>query len=334
MSAMPPENQSLDALFDAGKAPPTLTVTLLGTGSVHPEIERFGPATLVDTGTSRLLFDFGRGVTVRLRQIDVAPSTITANFVTHFHSDHLVGLPDLWLTSLLQAIDGSGVGRKTAMPLIGPVGTAKLAQGLKDAFSADIIMRCTCDGSPMAAGDFAVTEFNQDGVVLDMGETVVRAFEVDHHELIKPAYGFRVDHRGLSVVISGDTRYCENLIRNAEGADVLVHEVMMAREAAIRAPGSRVSQVLNNHIEPGAAGELFQRVAPRLAVYTHLILPAGGGQPPSTIDDLHQTTRKTYARPLLIGSDLDQIRITNTNVELRRYDHGIQRFNPWHEPLL
>jgi ribonuclease Z len=95
-------------------------------------------------------------------------------------------------------------------------------------------MRCACDGTPAGAADFAVTEFDRDGVVFEAGDVTVTAFEVDHHELIKPAFGFRVDHRGLSVVLSGDTRTCPNVIEHARGTDLLVHEVMMAHPAAGR----------------------------------------------------------------------------------------------------
>lgn len=73
-------------------------VTLLGTGSPNPLPDRFGPATLVEAGPEKLLFDAGRGVTIRLNQIKVPMGAITATFLTHFHSDHVNGLPDLWLT--------------------------------------------------------------------------------------------------------------------------------------------------------------------------------------------------------------------------------------------
>ena len=318
----------LNALFDHQAEPASIAVTLLGAGSVLPERDRFGPATLVEAGQLKFLFDFGRGASIRLSQLKIHPSRIDVNFITHFHSDHLVGLPDLWLTSMIQSIDGSGIGRKRPMPLSGPVGTQQLADGLKQAFSADIVIRCTCDGTPMEAGDFAVTEFDLDGVIFQMGETKVTAFSVDHSDKIKPAYGFRVDHRGLTAVISGDTRYCENLIRHSQGADILVHEVMMAPEAAFKAPGSRVPQVMSHHIKPEDAGAIFAQVSPKLAVYTHLVLPGGGGAPGPTVLELEAATRKTYAGPLLVGSDLDRCVVTQKGVSVQRYDHVSNRYPP------
>ncbi len=75
----------------------SIRVTLLGTGTPRPAIDRMGPATLVEAGDEKLLFDVGRGTTIRLVEAGVEPSSMTGVFITHFHSDHLVGLPDLWL---------------------------------------------------------------------------------------------------------------------------------------------------------------------------------------------------------------------------------------------
>ena len=314
-------NSPLDELFSAQTKPPSLVVTLLGTGALLPEIERFGPSTLVEAGRSKFLFDFGRGVTMRLAQLKIHPSSITMNFLTHFHSDHVVGLPDLWLSSMIQSIDGSGIGRKGPMPITGPTGTRVLTDGLKNAFAADVVLRCTCDGTPVEAGHFNLIEFTEGGVVFEDADTRVTAFEVDHSERIKPAYGFRVDHRGLSAVISGDTRYCRNLIEKSKGVDLLVHEVMMARLAAIRAPNSRVPQVLTHHIDPLRAGEVFAEVSPKLAVYTHLILPKGGGAPSPSPDELLQETKSIYPGPVHVGNDLDRFVVTSSGVEVLSFDH-------------
>src|SRR5262249_16879241 len=85
----------------AQAAEKVITVTLLGTGTPDPRIERFGPSTLVEAGGKRLLFDVGRGATMRLQQIGVSLGRLTAVFLTHYHSDHTNGIPDLWLTGWL-----------------------------------------------------------------------------------------------------------------------------------------------------------------------------------------------------------------------------------------
>src|SRR5947209_17706789 len=82
------------------KADSDFKVTLLGTGTPIPDLDRFGPSTLVQAGNQKMLFDAGRGATIRLRQIDSSGtllSNIDALFLTHYHSDHTLGIPDLWL---------------------------------------------------------------------------------------------------------------------------------------------------------------------------------------------------------------------------------------------
>jgi ribonuclease Z len=73
-----------------------------------------------------------------------------------------------------------------------------------------------------------VEEFNSDGVVYKKNGVTVIAFEVDHGDVIKPAYGYRIEYDGRSVVISGDTRFNENVVKHGLGADLLIHEVAMA----------------------------------------------------------------------------------------------------------
>ena len=109
-------------------------VTLLGTGAPPPDPHRFGPATLVEAGDQKLLFDVGRGVPIRLWQIRVPLREITATFLTHFHSDHVVGIPDVWLSGWL---GGPFARRRTPFNIIGPVGTADLMSNLERAYAAD-----------------------------------------------------------------------------------------------------------------------------------------------------------------------------------------------------
>jgi ribonuclease Z len=87
-------------------------LTLIGSGNPVPEADRFGPATLVEAGDQKLLFDVGRGATIRLRQLKIPFSKVSPLFLTHFHSDHTVGIPDLWLTGWL----GGPFGRRTTGP--------------------------------------------------------------------------------------------------------------------------------------------------------------------------------------------------------------------------
>lgn len=116
-----------------------IMVTLLGTGGPEPTAARFGPATLVQAGGLNLLFDAGRGVTVRLYQLGMSSGKgIDAVFLTHYHSDHVEGLPDLWMTGYMFGPFGS---RAKPMRLWGPSdgttepsGAAKIAKALRRHF--------------------------------------------------------------------------------------------------------------------------------------------------------------------------------------------------------
>ena len=191
-------------------------VTLLGTGTPQLRLDRFGPATLVEAGDQKLLFDAGRGVPIRLEQIRVPLARLDALFITHYHSDHMNGIPDLWLTAWLPG----GGGRTQPFRVIGPTGAKELMTNLERAYAADVRIRIADQKLPAEGAAVTTEEFSSDGVVYERNGVRVTAFEVDHGAEIKPAYGYRIDYRGRSVLISGDTRFSENLIRNGKGVDL------------------------------------------------------------------------------------------------------------------
>jgi len=269
-----------------------IRVTLLGTGALVPSLERSGPAILVEAGQAVLLFDCGRGVTQRLSQAGIALDDIDAVFLTHLHSDHTVGLPDLWLTAYAR-------GRTDALALFGPEGTQAMARNLEQAYSADIASRGgAAPTASLDAHDIA------ENVVYQTEELIVTAFVVDHGP-IKPAYGFRIDYQGRrSVVLSGDTRYSENLIRNAKGVQLLVHEVAAADpELAVSSPA--VKRILDLHTTPEDAARVFRQARPYLAVYSHIVL-LGVKE-----DDVMRRTHDAYRGTVEMGKDLMVIEIQN-----------------------
>jgi ribonuclease Z len=288
----------------AGAPEDTFRVVLLGSGNPIPTPDRFGPATLVEAGPHRLLFDAGRGATIRLYQLGIPFSTVDPLFLTHLHSDHTVGLPDLWLTGWL----GGWFGRRAQpMQVIGPTGTKELIEGLERAYAADIRIRTADEHYPPEGAKIAAREFASDGIVFDRDGVKVTAFAVDHGEFVKPAYGYRIDYRGHAVVISGDTRPNENVVKYGAGADVLIHEVAAAPPALMKIP--QVQRVIAHHTTPADAGTIFTRAKPKLAVYTHIVLPARPSVPAVTIPELMTQTRATYSGPLEVGQDLMTIAI-------------------------
>jgi ribonuclease Z len=181
---------------------------------------------------------------------------------------------------------------------------------LEQAYEYDIRIRLYDERLP-PDGVVILAEDISEGVVYDQGGVKITAFEVDHAP-IKPAFGYRIDYAGRSVVLSGDTRVCENLIQYAQGVDVLVHEVISAASLQrVGIPPRLVKIIVDHHTTPEQAGDIFARTQPKLAVYTHIVGPA------ATEQDLIPPTRKTYSGPLELGEDLMVIEV-GENIEVRR----------------
>jgi ribonuclease Z len=284
-----------------------LKVTLLGTGNPRPVIERFGASTLVEAGHQKLLFDCGRGATQRIYQLKIPFHDVNALFLTHLHSDHTVGIPDLWLTGWI-------MGRDVPLRVWGPAGTRKMISKLGRAYEFDVHTRRDVDEKLPPEGAVIEAKEIKEGVVYESEGVKVKAFLVDHG-LVKPAFGYRVDYAGRSVTLSGDTHFSENLIRAAQGTDVLIHEVLDPEaysEISNTFTRAQKQKVIEHHITPDQAGMVFARVKPKLAVYSHIV--------PPDAPDLIAHTRKTYSGPLEVGEDLMSIDV-GQKVEVHRRDH-------------
>jgi len=288
-------------------------VTLLGTGTPIPVSDRFGPSTLVEAGDQKLLIDAGRGASIRLHQLAVPIGRLDALFLTHYHSDHTVGIPDLWLTGWLQSYFGT---RTAPLCVIGPEGAKILMTHLERAYALDVSIRIEDEKLPPRGAAISVEEFSADGVVYDRNGVRVIAFEVDHGDAIKPAYGYRIEYDGRAVVISGDTRFNQNVIKYGAGADLLIHEVAIAPPALLAEPF--IQRIMAHHTTATEAGRVFAQARPKLAAYTHLVFLASAQIPPATVDDLVAETRRTYDGPLVAGEDLMQFAI-GEEVTLRRF---------------
>jgi len=280
-----------------------MVVTLLGTGTPAPLLDRFGYATLVSAGGQLLLFDVGRGAVQRLWQVGVLPGDVDEVFLTHYHSDHLISLPDLWLTSWLVPYGANAEPFK----ITGPEGVTELTDGLTSAFAADIQIRIEDQNLPAAGAEWDVTEFTEDGVVYDENGIVVTAFTVNHGEKIKPAVGYKIEYGDHVVVLSGDTKKEDAVIQAATGADLLVHQVAMAAEAIASNPP--IVAIMGHHTTPVEAGEVFSEAAPGLAVYSHIVRLGPPNAPDISLEALVEQTRQTYDGPLEVGADLMTITI-------------------------
>ncbi|EHP42852.1 Ribonuclease Z [Cupriavidus basilensis OR16] len=297
----------------ATTSPDVFRVTLLGTGAPDPSADRFGASTLIEAGNQKILIDAGRGATIRLSQLHIPLGRIDVLFLTHYHSDHTVGIPDLWLTGWLPPPFGQ---RKSPFHVIGPTGAADLMANLQRAYAADIRIRMADQKLTHEGLEVKVEEFTKDGTVYEKDGLRVTAFEVNHGDAVKPAFGYRIDYGGHAVLISGDTRFNENVIKYGTGTDLLVHEVFAVKPELMKNPA--IQAIANHHVTPQEAGTVFTRAHPKLAAYTHLSVIGTPTVPSVTTDDIVSQTRETYGGPLVVGEDLMAFEIAADGVAVYR----------------
>ena len=268
-------------------------VILLGTGTPRPSIERFGAATLVSAGGKYFLFDAGRGVTIRLNQAGITPDQIGHVFLTHLHSDHISGLDDLWITGWIWQ-------RQHPIQVSGPAGTENLIDSLRNAYVSDIIYRT--ENTSLEDDQSQIESFEIDeGVVYDAHGVKITAFMVDHMPVV-PAFGYRVDFGDRSIVISGDTTYSENLIRHAQHADLLVHEIADSNQSLLK-KNKRLQSILAYHTTPSQMISILQHTQPRMTVLNHVLLFG------VTPDEILKEITAGYKGRVKIGYDLMKISI-------------------------
>ena len=284
-----------------------IKVTLLGTGTPRPKPDRYGSSTLVEAGEEKFIFDCGRCTLQRLFETGTVLKQANKLFLTHLHSDHTVGVPDLWLTPWIY-------GRwEEPFYVWGPVGTLNMMTKLEEAFEFDIHIRPVHDLNPVEGVKIIPQEI-EEGVVYEKNGVKVTAFEVDHRP-IQPSYGYRIEYEGKAVVLSGDTAYSENLIKFAKNVDLLIHNVGAADEEELR-KSERYRSIMTLHSSPEEAGEVFTRTNPKLPVYTHMALLK------VTVEEIIERTRKTYTGPLQIGEDLMSFEIGEKIKVIRPPDHS------------
>jgi ribonuclease Z len=267
-----------------------LEVILLGTGYPRPNPERAGPATAVIVGDRYCVVDAGRGVMMRLAATDLPEKQLAAVFLTHLHSDHTSGLPDLFNSTWVI------YKRKTPLELYGPRGVDGVARAITEFYKEDIHIRRDLVEMLPAEGAKITSHAIKEGVVYRDPDLTVTAFAVDHPP-VRPAFGYRFDAYGKSVVISGDTTLSENLIKHARGADVLIHEAYLPEELDKRDKPEVAARLKRYHSTPEQAGTAAQRAGVKLLVLSHLV-------PGSDEKAYAERAAKTFSGKIVVGRDL------------------------------
>jgi len=271
-------------------------IILLGTGTPYPDPNASGPATAVVVGQRVFLFDAGAGVMRRMNAAHLPISGPEAVFITHLHSDHTLGYPDLILTSWIMR-------RTSRFPVFGPPGLRRMTNHLLAAFSEDIEIRTKGLEREVPGGYKVNVREIGPGLIYHRDGVRVTAIAVPHGSW-KNAFGFRLDTRDRSIVISGDTRPSPALEASARGVDVLVHEVYSASHLREEdRPGGKLwpQYMREFHTSDLELGKLAARAKPKLLILTHTIRMG------ATDDELLSAIRAGgFTGEVRIARDLDR----------------------------
>jgi ribonuclease Z len=279
----------------------TTEVVLTGTGVPHPRPGRAGAGVLVRHGDLVLQFDAGRSTVMRLMEAGASPHKLTALFVTHVHSDHLVGLPDVAMTRWIQQqLEPTG-----PLVVVAPEGSsARFVERMLDPYDEDIAARREHVGAGPVEVDlrtFAVPTSGEAVWTSDDGAVRVLAVGV-HHEPVPEAVAYRVETPDGVVVISGDTRVCDEVESLARGADLLVHEACRTTALGPVIAGTTFETIFSYHADSVALGAMAERSGVPHAVLTHLIPPPDS---PDQADAFAQDLRDGgYTGEVTVGEDL------------------------------
>ena len=270
-------------------------VVLLGTGNPGPLPDRSGPATAIVVNDTAYLVDFGPGVVRRAnaafltRDIKaLEPTKLRVAFVTHLHSDHTVGYPDLIFTPWT-------VGRRTPLEVYGPKGLKAMTEHIMAAYQVDIDTRTNPDGNQRGFPDGHNVHAHEivPGVVYKDANVTVTAFPTRH---AMESYGYRFDTADRRIVISGDTNPTPATIEACRGCDVLIHEAHSPAWLATR-PETFQSFARKYHTTTPELAELARAAKPKLLILYHYSS--------LTPEELFREVEVAYPGHFVIGRDLD-----------------------------
>ena len=279
-------------------------IVFLGTGTPVPNADRQGPSLAIVANGKAYIVDAGSGVVRQANSVfqrgipGLQPHDLDIAFLTHLHSDHTLGLPDLILTPWI-------LERTKPLRLYGPEGTAEMAAHLLEAYKEDIRVRTTGLEGGNATGYKVDAHDVQPGNVYQDGNVRVKAFLVKHGSW-NEALGYRFDTDGKSIVISGDTAPAESVVEACSNCDVLIHEVYSGRGQNPNKPSIPVEEWMKYevafHTSALELGEIAARAKPKVLILTHWTLLGNAKE-----NDMVREIRRNYSGSLVVARDLDVI---------------------------
>ena len=280
--------------------PPRTQVVLLGTGTPRPDPERSGPATAIVVNDTPYLVDAGPGLVRRAQTAfergikGLAVTNLRTLFVTHLHSDHTVGYPDLIFTTWVQ-------GRTAPLHAYGPAGLEAMTSHILEAWRADIDIRTKGLEQRSPTGVAVDAHDVKPGVVFQDANIKITAFPVMHGEWPQ-AFGYRFETADRTIVISGDANPSPALIDSCHQCDVLIHEAFSEAFRPADIP-NWLEYRSKYHTTTSQLAEIANKTQPKLLVVYH----RGVGPPGREISDQQYLTeiQRTYRGKVVIGQDLD-----------------------------
>lgn len=289
-----------------------LHVGICGAGSPMPDPKRGGACTVIVAGKRMFVIDAGAGAASTIATMGLNPGQIEAVFLTHFHSDHIDGLGGLLMQRWVNA------GAVQPPQVFGPQGVATMLAGVLAAYEADRSYRSVHHGEsvlPVAGSGAEVREFSLESssraVLVAEPDLEIVAFAVDHGP-VKPAVGYRIRYKDRLVVVSGDTRASDAVLRESRGADLLLHEALSPRLLALIERGfaehgrTRMAQLMRDivdyHTTPEDAARIAHSAGVGMLVLHHIVPPLPvGALDPAFLGE----ARVLFAGPLRIAEDGD-----------------------------
>jgi ribonuclease BN (tRNA processing enzyme) len=279
-------------------------VIMLGTGTPRPDPSRSGPATAIVVNGTPYLVDFGPGI---VRQAAAAYQrgvkafgpgvvNIVTAFLTHLHSDHTTGYPDLIFTPWV-------MGRKLPLEVYGPRGIKAMTDHILKAWQIDIEARVNGLNGHNSTGCKVQAHEITPGVVYRDRHLTVTAFPVRHEEMVD-SFGYRFDTPDRTIVISGDTAPTQAIIDNSRGCDVLIHEAYSMQTYRKVSPRSQEFR-RTHHTSSVELAEIANAVKPDLLVLYHRSNAGGSLSVPDSEEELIAEIRQTYKGKVVAGHDLD-----------------------------